>query len=59
METKRLEIRVTHEQDRILAKKAYDAGFCRKNDYIRSVIFIEPSFYEKIDTIYNKLIKNA
>ena len=56
---KRFEILLTEEQDKILEQKARAAGFFHKSEYVRFVLFMEISIAEKINKIYNKLIKNA
>ena len=48
----------TTDQIRILGKKAKDAGFQHKSEYIRYVLFLESDISEKIDKIYKKLFQN-
>jgi len=56
---KRFEMLLTKDQFEILNKKTKSAGFLRKSEYVRFIIFLEPSIEEKIDLIYKRLIENA
>jgi len=57
MKLKKFEIMLTEEQDKMLGEKARKSGFCYKSEYIRYIIFVDMSVKEKIDQIYNKIIK--
>lgn len=48
----------TDNQLKLLEKKAKQAGFQHKSEYIRYVLFLELNISEKIDKIYNKLFQN-
>ena len=56
MKTKTYTLRLTHDQVKLLEAKANSAGFRRKSDYIRTVLFLDFSFEEKINEIH-KLVK--
>ncbi|HLC73891.1 MAG TPA: hypothetical protein VJH20_04625 [Candidatus Nanoarchaeia archaeon] len=56
---KRFEILLTEEQDKLLEEKAKKVGFLHKSEYMRFILFVDLSFIEKINEIYDKLIKNA
>ena len=56
---KRFELLLTEEQLVNLEEKSRKAGFLRKSEYIRLILFIENSFTKKIDEIYKRLIENA
>ena len=50
---------VNAEQDRLLTEKMMGLGFAKKSDYIRFILFMDSSFVQKIDKIYNKVCENA
>ena len=56
---KRYHFRVTEAQSKILEAKSKAAGFCHKSEYVRFLLFMEINVVEKIDAIYQKLIKNG
>ena len=56
---KRFEILLTSEQEKILDAKAKSYGFHHKGEYIRFIIFIELSIVDKINAMYDKVVKNA
>jgi hypothetical protein len=51
--------RVTTEQKKTLESKARDAGFKRKSDFMRSVLFNPNTTNEMIKEIYTKVVKNG
>ena len=56
---KKIEILLTEEQERMLEARARAAGFCHKSEYVRFILFMDISFLEKVNAIYNKVVKNA
>jgi hypothetical protein len=56
---KLLIVRITEDQEKILEAKTKSAGFIKKSDYVRSVLFMPMSSQEKIDVIYNQVVKNG
>jgi hypothetical protein len=58
MEKRRFQILFDPEQIKELDKKARASGFHHKSDYIKFILFMELSLSEKINAIYNKIIKN-
>ena len=54
-----LMVRVTLEQKKIIEAKARNAGFKRKSDYVRSLLFIEHNTSEMIKKIYDKVVKDG
>ena len=54
-----LMVRITEEQKKILEAKARNAGFKRKSDYVRSLLFIQHNTNDMIKEIYNKVVKNG
>lgn len=48
-------IKMTEEQKRRLEEKADALGFTNKSDYVRFVLFMEPTIVEKIDQIHKKV----
>ena len=51
-------VRISSYQDKLLAQRARDAGFMKKAEYVRSVLFMLLSIEEKIEFIYKKVKKN-
>ena len=49
---------ITEEQEKLLRVMANDLGFSSISDYIRFVLFMSPSFVNKIDRIYEKVCGN-
>ena len=58
MKTKALIVRITEEQTKILEEKTLNAGFIKKADYIRYVLFTPKNTEEMIKAIYDKVIKD-
>lgn len=54
-----LMVRITPEQKNILEAKVRNAGFKRKSDYIRSVLFMPLNINEMIQDIHRKVVKNG
>jgi len=54
---KRIEINLTPEQEKILNAKVKAAGFYRRSEYIRFILFMERSFIEKINEIHKEVVK--
>ena len=52
-------VRLTDEQEKILEAKASGAGFIKKSDYVRYVLFMSNNVNDMLQTIYNKLIKDG
>lgn len=52
-------IRITEEQEEELMVRARKAGFSKKADYVRTVLFGNKSVEEKIDLIYREVCKNG
>ena len=52
-------VRITEEQEKILEAKASSAGFIKKSDYVRYVLFMSNNVNDMLQTIYNKLIKDG
>ncbi|MBU1199810.1 MAG: hypothetical protein KJ685_08290 [Nanoarchaeota archaeon] len=52
-------VRITFEQKKILEAKARNAGFKRKSDFVRSVLFAPLNINEMIKEIYEKVVKNG
>ncbi len=59
MKTKTIVVRITEEQDQILLAKTRSAGFQQKSDYIRFSLFMKMPIEDKIDSIYQKVVKNG
>ncbi|MBU1975422.1 MAG: hypothetical protein KKG59_03385 [Nanoarchaeota archaeon] len=57
--SKMLIIRITPKQNELLLEKARSAGFLKKSEYIRSVLFRSIPLEEKINQIHNKVCKNG
>jgi hypothetical protein len=56
--TKMLMIRISQEQENILLAKAKSAGFRKKSEYVRYVLFMSLSVEEKINKIFEKVCKD-
>ncbi|MCK5283906.1 MAG: hypothetical protein KAK00_11000 [Nanoarchaeota archaeon] len=52
-------VRITEEQEKILEAKASSAGFIKKSDYVRYVLFMPINVNEMIKQIYNKVVKDG
>ena len=52
-------VRITEEQGRILEAKANNAGFIKKSDYVRYVLFMPMNVNDMIQKIYEKVIKDG
>jgi hypothetical protein len=59
MKTKTVVIRITEEQDQVLLARTRSAGFQQKSDYVRFSLFMKIPVEEKIDAIYQKVVKNG
>lgn len=59
MKTKALVVRLTPEQDQILVARARANGFHQRSDYVRFVLFMKMTIEEKIDKIFNKVVKDG
>ena len=59
MKDKVLIIRITEEQKQILEDKAKNAGFIKKSDYIRFVLFMPDNVDTMIKRIYKKVVEDA
>ena len=57
-ELKKFQILITPEQEKILFAKSKAAGFNHTSEYVRFIIFIEMFFIEKLNKIYEKVVKN-
>ena len=57
--TQVLIVRVTPEQNQILIAKTRSAGFLKKADYVRSILFMSLSTEEKINKIFDKVCENG
>jgi len=53
-----LMIRISPEQENILLAKARSAGFRRKSEYVRHVLFMPLLIEDKINKIYEKVCEN-
>ena len=53
-----LMIRISPEQENILLAKTRSAGFRRKSEYVRYVLFMPLLVEEKINKIYEKVCEN-
>lgn len=58
MKLKRLHVRISEEQERILESKAKTAGFSKTADYVRFVLFKPQNIEEMIKQIHAKVVKN-
>ncbi len=56
---KMLLVRITPEQDKLLTVKTREAGFLKRAEYVRSVLFMALSMEEKIESIYKKVMKDG
>ena len=54
-----LMVRITPEQKKILEAKARNAGFRKKSDFVRSILFLSHNTNEMIKEIYDKVVKNG
>lgn len=52
-------VRITFEQKKILEAKVRNAGFKKKSDFIRSLLFQSHNTNEMIKEIYNKVVKDG
>jgi len=52
-------VRITEEQEKILEAKASSAGFIKKSDYVRYVLFMPISVDDMIKKIYDKVVKSG
>jgi len=59
VKTKMLVIRITEAQGRILAERTAQAGLGKKSEYVRSALFRSKTMEEKIDAIYQRVVRNA
>ena len=59
MKEKVLIVRITEKQANILDTKASSAGFIKKSDYVRYVLFMPKSVEEKIEQIYDKVVRHG
>ena len=59
VKTKMLVIRITEAQDHALAERTAQAGFSKKSEYVRTTLFRNKTLEEKIDAIYQKVVRNA
>ena len=57
MKEKVLKIRISNNQLDILEAKARSAGFRRKSDYVRYVLFMPMNVHDMIKEIYDKIVK--
>ncbi len=55
VKTKMLVIRITEEQDRVLAERTAQAGLSKKSEYARTTLFRNKTLDEKIDKILEKV----
>jgi len=55
--TKRIEVRLTEEQHKILEARAINSGYNKKSDYIRSIIFLKKPLQEQLEELIHE-IKN-
>ena len=51
-------VRITNEQFRILDEKTNSAGFIKKSDYVRFILFNYKSSDELISKIYDEVMKH-
>jgi len=51
-------VRITEEQDMILEAKANSAGFIKKSDYVRYVLFMPMNVNEMIREIHEKVLSD-
>lgn len=58
MKSKNIIVRITEEQDEILLERTQKAGFLQRSDYIRYLLFMRKTVDEKLDKIYNWVLKN-
>lgn len=59
MKRKQFLLLLTEDQEKILEAKAKASGFFHKSEYIRFVLFVELSVMDKINVMYEKVMKNA
>jgi len=52
-------IRITPKQDELLLEKARSAGFLKKSEYVRVMLFRSIPMEEKINQIHEKVCKNG
>jgi len=50
-------VRISEEQERILENKAISAGFIKKSDYVRFILFMPLNISDMIKQIYDKIVK--
>lgn len=53
--SKRYDFWITEEQNQILEERTDQAGFRKKSDYIRFILFTDVNFIDKINKIYEKV----
>lgn len=51
-------VRLTEDQMKILDAKVNCAGYSKRSDYIRAILFMPMLMEDKIDKIYEKICKN-
>ena len=59
MKSKTLIVRITEDQERILQAKANSAGFIKKSDYVRYVLFMPMNIEDMIKQIHKKVVKGG
>ena len=52
-------VRITEEQEKILQAKASSAGFIKKSDYVRYILFMPMNVNEMIQKLYDKVVKHG
>ncbi|MFH1209945.1 MAG: hypothetical protein V1663_04105 [archaeon] len=58
MKIRKIQILFDEEQYKMLVEKTRETGFLSKCEYIRYILFVNMSFKDKIDQIYDKIIKD-
>ena len=59
MKEKILIVRISAEQEKILETKARSAGFIKKSDFVRYVLFMPSNIQDMIKEIHAKVVKNG
>jgi hypothetical protein len=50
-------VRISEEQEKVLDAKASSAGFIKKSDYVRYVLFMPKNVEDKIEHIYDRMVR--
>jgi hypothetical protein len=58
MKNKVLIVKISEEQEKILQMKTRSAGFIKKSDYVRFVLFMSLNSQDMIKKIYDKVMSS-